>query len=97
MCFGAGRIVVRRSEPGIDGMLNRLLADVTSRHQASGTDCRPSAGASIGHRVLVGLLCLCVAWTPWALVWADELADLGRAGQAFGQGEATGFALPTVC
>ena len=35
-----------------------------------------------------------LAWTPWALVWGDPLADAGRAGQGVGQAEAQAFVLP---
>ncbi|WP_242519295.1 conjugal transfer protein TraN [Halochromatium roseum] len=77
-------------------MRKRLISDAAWWRQAPETAPRPATGSSIGYRLIAGLLCLCVAWTPWALVWGDELADLGRAGQTFGQGQATGFALPTV-
>ncbi|WP_328986278.1 conjugal transfer mating pair stabilization protein TraN [Thiorhodovibrio winogradskyi] len=51
---------------------------------------------SPAYRLLASLVSLAVAWTPWALVWGDELADLGREGQAFGASEIGVFVLPQI-
>jgi conjugal transfer mating pair stabilization protein TraN len=46
--------------------------------------------------LIVAALCVAVAWTPWALVWADDLARQGRAGQVLGRSERAAFAIPEL-
>lgn len=47
-------------------------------------------------RALALVVSLAVAWTPWALLWADALATRGREGQAFGLWQSEGFVLPQL-
>ncbi|WP_246237636.1 hypothetical protein [Caldichromatium japonicum] len=46
-------------------------------------------------RGLVGLLVLAISWTPWALVWGDDLHRALDFDQAAGDGQALGTALGT--
>ncbi|WP_323705345.1 conjugal transfer mating pair stabilization protein TraN [Thiorhodovibrio frisius] len=59
----------------------------------SSQQARPRSPA---YRLLATVVSLAVAWTPWALVWGDELADLGREGQAFGSAQSAGFVVPEL-
>ncbi|MFE8032857.1 conjugal transfer mating pair stabilization protein TraN [Thiohalocapsa marina] len=54
----------------------------------------PSQMRSAATRALAALLCVALAWTPWALVWGDALSEVGREGQAVGQAAAEAFVLP---
>ena len=56
----------------------------------------PGAGAGRGTRLLAGVLCGLVAWTPWALTWGDAFADAARAGQQAGEGGRGAIALPAT-
>jgi len=57
---------------------------------------RGSVAHSPAYRTIAAVLCITLSWTPWALVWADDLAAQGRAGQAFGQSAGDAYVLPTL-
>ncbi|MBK1656388.1 hypothetical protein CKO29_17090, partial [Allochromatium vinosum] len=46
-------------------------------------------------RGLVGLLVLAISWTPWALVWGDDLHRVLDFDQAADDGQALGSTLGT--
>lgn len=47
-------------------------------------------------RLLAGLLCVTVAWVPWALAWGDAVSEAGCAAQAEGTALAEEVTLPEV-
>jgi conjugal transfer mating pair stabilization protein TraN len=47
-------------------------------------------------RALTVTLCALLVWTPTARLWADAIADTGRAGQAAGRAMAGAVSVPTV-
>ena len=57
---------------------------------------RPSERYAFPVRVLTGLLCIALAWTPWALVWGDDFADAVDAGKETGREAAGALTLPSV-
>ena len=65
------------------------------RHSEPVANTRPAA-RTVAFRLIAGAVCIAVAWTPWALIWADDLARQGRAGQAFGQSQHAAFTLPEL-
>ncbi|WP_323697046.1 conjugal transfer protein TraN [Thiorhodovibrio litoralis] len=62
----------------------------------SDTSLVQARSRSPAFRLLASVVSLAVAWTPWALIWGDELADLGREGQAFGASQSAAFVVPQI-
>ena len=65
------------------------------RHSESGPERQP-APRTAACRPIAAAVAVAVAWTPWALVWADDLARQGRAGQALGESQRAAFVLPKL-
>ena len=58
------------------------------------TAAPPSEARPLWVRALAVLVCVSLAWTPWALTWGDAFSDAATAGQAAGASARDKLPLP---